>query len=424
MPRALTLATLAVLTFSSAGHAQSLRERFSDLFTFGTCGQPLCLDLDNEHGSHFLPDVAAGNLTVIAFLTEAMARSTATTPIGATSSGATFSVVGGLPVRTSTSAGPVFGERSQTLGRGRFFLGANVSAVSFTTLNGDPLDNLVLNFAHQDVGNPGLGDPVFENDVIRLDLGLNIDLLLASVIATWGISDFVDLGVAVPFVRTSLRGVSTAQVEPFGYPTAHFFGGDLANPVVRATSSMNASAAGLGDVVGRLKVNLGQGSKGGAALLAEVRFPTGDEENLLGAGATSARGLGIVALQFGNFSPHANAGYLVRTGALQSDAVLANLGFDNLMTPWATLAFDLISEWRVGESKLPLPGVIQFATPIVRQVPATSFPERREDRLDASLGVKFTMRGGTVLLVNGIIPLRKAGLQPDFLWTGGIEFGF
>ena len=83
---------------------------------------------------------------------------------------------------------------------------------------------------------------------------------------------------------------------------------------------MRESAAGIADVVGRMKINLGQGRRYGGALLTEVRLPTGDEANLRGAGSTSARAVGVVGAQFGSFSLHSNASYLLRTGTLQNDA--------------------------------------------------------------------------------------------------------
>ncbi|KPJ93079.1 MAG: hypothetical protein AMS18_06075 [Gemmatimonas sp. SG8_17] len=77
-------------------------------------------------------------------------------------------------MRNSTSAGPIFAERAGTLGRGRIFLGANVSGVNFTTIGGTPTDRIVLNFVHQDVDPEGsLGDPVRENDIIRLFMDLD-----------------------------------------------------------------------------------------------------------------------------------------------------------------------------------------------------------------------------------------------------------
>ena len=84
-----------------------LRSRVQEeLFTFGDCGTPLCLDLDNFHGDHFLPALAEGNDAVILFLTESIGQAPLSVPLGATSGGATFSIVGGLPVRSSISAGP------------------------------------------------------------------------------------------------------------------------------------------------------------------------------------------------------------------------------------------------------------------------------------------------------------------------------
>jgi len=72
------------------------------------------------------------------------------TPVGSTSSGVTYQFVGGLPVKTATSGGPIFGERAQTLGKGRFFVGANVSAMHFERLRGVRMDDVEFNFTHQD----------------------------------------------------------------------------------------------------------------------------------------------------------------------------------------------------------------------------------------------------------------------------------
>jgi hypothetical protein len=213
-----SLAFLALLAHVAAPtlHGQKLSQRLAELFTFGSCGQPLCLDLPNAHGNHFLPAVDAGNATVIGFVTDAMARSASNIPVSATSSGATFTIVDGLPVRTSTSAGPVFAERSQTLGKGRVFVGTNVTGIQLTTINGAPLDRLQLNFAHEDVGNPGRGDPEFENDIIRTQLALRLNILVASAFVTYGLTDFIDVGVALPLMRVSLDGTTVAQIDPFG----------------------------------------------------------------------------------------------------------------------------------------------------------------------------------------------------------------
>ncbi|UCD24769.1 MAG: hypothetical protein JSW51_02290 [Gemmatimonadota bacterium] len=401
----------------------------SQLFTFGDCGQPLCLDgsinAENGHGDHYLPAVASGNLALISFIEDAIGKSVSSSPLSATSSGATFSIVGGIPVRSTNSAGPIFAEQSRTMGKGRVFVGFNVSGVNYTSLGGVSTDKITLNFVHQDVDPEGsLGEPVRENDLIRIDMNLDINVLVSSVFMTYGLTDFIDMGVAVPFVRTSIAGTSNAQIEPFGSTAIHFFDGSLDDPVLNGTSTVSGSAAGIGDVVGRLKVNLGQGSRYGAAILGDVRFATGNREELLGTGSTQIRALGIASAQFGDFTPHLNLGYLVRTGELQNDAILATVGFDERMASWATLAIELMSQWQVGDNKITLPGPIQFDEPFPREVPSTGVTVVRENLVQASGGAKFRVRGSTILLTNVIIPLTKAGLQPSVVWTAGLEFSF
>jgi hypothetical protein len=403
-----------------------LRTRVAaELFTFGDCGSPLCLDLTNAHGLHFVPALEEGNFAVIAFLTDAIGGATQRVPLSATSSGATFSVVGGLPVRTSISAGPIFGERTQTLGRGRLFVGASVTGIEFTSINGAPLDNLLLNFKHSDEPPVDtLGNPEFENDIMALDLSLAVNVLVGTVAVTYGVTDFLDVGVAVPLVRTQVSGRTEAQFLPFGSTAIHRFGGTGTDPILRATSSMEGSATGLGDVAARMKLNLGQGSTMGAALLAEMRFATGDEEDLLGTGSSQLRVMGLYSAQLGSFSPHLNLGYAARESEQVNDAILATAAMDNLLTDWATLAIGFESEFQVGTNKFVLPPPIVLQEPFERRIPATNVPTKTGDLLRASLGGKFTVRGGTVIVANVLFPLRDVGLQPDFIWTLGVDFPF
>jgi len=429
MPRthfSLALAACAMLSAVPA-RAQSLSSLINDLFTYGDCGQPLCLVLvgpDSVHQGHFIPAVTQGSQSVLGFLSQSIGRTTANLPISATSSGVTFKIVDGLPVKSSTSTGPIFAERSLTLGRGRFFIGANVSGISFSSLNSAPLADLRFNFAHQDVGTPGLGDPILENDMISTQLSLSVDQQVATIFGTWGVLDFVDIGIAVPVVRVSLAGTSVSQITPFGSRAVHRFGGDSLNPILNASKSVSGSASGFGDIAARVKINLGQNEKLGAAILTDVRLPTGREEDFLGTGSGSIRILGIVGAQFGDFAPHLNTGYAARSATLQNDAFLGTLGFDALLAPWATLAADLITEWQIGESKIQLPGPIEFVTPFDRIYPATSIPTKRQDIMNMSLGAKFLARGGMVIVVNGVVPLKRAGLQPNFAWTAGLEYTF
>src|SRR5690348_3467976 len=116
MLRRLSLAACLV-TAGHAAAAQTLRDQLrSELFTFGTCGQPLCLAGDlSLHGGHFIPSAETGTASLLDFIGDALSGSVANAPISSASSGVTFQFVGGVPVKTATSSGPIFGERSQTL---------------------------------------------------------------------------------------------------------------------------------------------------------------------------------------------------------------------------------------------------------------------------------------------------------------------
>jgi hypothetical protein len=444
MYRLLVAALLIQLT-APALQAQHLRDDLADLFIFSTGEDPLTLggtsdpsnpDSIRIHGNHFVPAAVASNGTLISFLTNSIGSSVGNIPLSTTSGGSTFSFQGGVPVRTSTSSGPIFGERAQTLGRGRILAGLTRTEVHFKALRGVDLDNIGFTFTHANSDFPGcdsiaggdcslLGVPTLENETINLNLGLEVKLSVTAFLLTYGITDRIDVGVALPVVSTSLRGTSTAQINPFGPPPAvHFFGGTPENPVLTASRSVDGSATGVGDVDGRVKVNLRRGEPLSVAVLADVRFPTGSEENLLGSGAFAARGLAILSAHFGNFSPHANVGYLYRGGDFETDAVLGTVGFDHLLAPWATLAIDMISQLQVGESPLVVPGPVEIQSPYRRTVIPTVIPDRRDDIVDGSFGLKLTAAPGLTVVGNGEWPLNRGGLRPDVIWTVGLEYNF
>jgi hypothetical protein len=161
MKRTAVLLAVSLATGAAPAEAQTLKERFSSLYQFGDCGQILCLATGSGHGDHFVPASSAGNATVLAFIGNAVGTGASSVPFGATTSGVTYTFSRGIPVQTSTSAGPIFGERSQTLGAGRLLFGASLSLLQFKELRGAKLSDLQFNFTHQDVAPPGLGNPSF-----------------------------------------------------------------------------------------------------------------------------------------------------------------------------------------------------------------------------------------------------------------------
>jgi hypothetical protein len=439
------LVTALMTLLAGPVEAQHLRDELSGLFIFGSGESPLTLggtsdpsnpDSIRIHGNHFVPAAVASNGTVISFLTNSIGSNVSNVPVSATSGGSTFSFEGGVPTRTSLSAGPIFGERAQTLGRGRVLVGLARTGLHFKTLRGVDLGHVRFTFTHANSDFPGcdsvaggdcslLGIPTLENETIDLNLALDISLTVTGFLLTYGITDRVDIGVALPLVSVSLAGTSDAQINPFGPPPAvHFFGGTPENPILTASRSIEGSSTGLGDIDGRVKVNLRRADPLSVAILADVRFPTGSESNLLGSGAFAARGLAIFSALFGNFSPHANVGYLYRGGEFETDVVLVTAGFDHLLAPWATLAVDLISQLQVGETPLQVPGAVHIESPYHRTIIPTVIPDTRDDIVDGSIGVKLTAAQGLTVLGNSSWSLNRGGLRPDVIWTAGLEYNF
>jgi hypothetical protein len=340
-----------------------------------------------------------------------------------------------VPIATSSSPGPIFAERALTLGRGRLLVGANVSRFNFKSVRGIPLDALRFTFTHENSDFPNcdqifggdcsiMGIPGFENDVIDLDLSLDLDVTSTLFTLSYGLLDWVDIGVAVPIISSTLRGTSKAQVVPFGPDVNHYFSGSLDSPGLSAERFIEGSATGLGDVGGRAKIRVARNANTAFAILADARFATGSVEDLLGSGEFAMRGLGIVSAQFGPFAPHANVGYLFRDGELHNDAFLATVGFDHLLADWAALAVDLISEFQVGENLIQTPQPVTIDDPFTRTVSTSNVPDVRDDIIAGSFGFKFLTPSGVILVANSLWPLNDGGLRAAMAFTLGLEYSF
>jgi hypothetical protein len=296
------------------------------------------------------------------------------------------------------------------------------------------LDDVELTFVHENVDFPGCdaifggdcslhGVPQFENDVIDLTLDLSIDADVYAFSTTFGVTDWLDVGVAVPVIDLELEGSSLATIVPTTEGQAlHFFGGTPENPILDARSRVDESATGIGDVAGRLKARLVTGDKWGFAVLGDVRVPTGREEDFLGRGEWSGGGLLIWSGVFSDFSPHANVGYQFRGGDLEQDAVVMAAGFDHRLANWATLAVDLLGSFPVGEEDLSFPAPVRLEAPFPREIRRTNVPDRRDDIVDGSLGFKFRTPAGLVIVTNVVVPLNEGGLRPSPIPTLGLEF--
>lgn len=414
---------VAALLVPSSAPAQTLSEQFGGLFTFGNCGEPLCLPVNaGVHGSHYIPGVVQGQDNLLSFLNTSISTTLGNLPVSAATSSEIFSFVNGVPVAEQGSAGPIYGERAQTLGQGRFVLGAAATVLSFDQIRGVNLSDVELNFVHQNVGAAEFGDPVFEQDVIEVSTDLTLDVRAISVGATYGLTSRIDLGVVVPFVMADLTGSSQARIISNLTNTPHSFG-TQDNPTQTASAAADGSASGVGDIAARMKVNVFQSGNSGFSLLGEVRLPTGDEENFLGSGETTVRAMGIFSSRQGNFTPHINGGVLYRTGDVNTTGVVLNAGFDQLLSPQFTLAIDLLGSLQMGEG-VEFPREAVFDVPSGYSVDLTNIPDAEDHILDLSVGGKFAASDNFRVIGNLFVPLNSGGLRSSLGWTAGLELDF
>jgi hypothetical protein len=438
--RSAALVAVAVFAGVPAGaRAQSMQSVLNQLFVFGSGQDPLFLAgsagyPDTQvHGNHFIPSAVDANSSLLGVFNAAIGSDISNFPRSSTVASQTFSFVGGVPTPTSNSFGPIFAERAQTLGRGRFDVAFSYSSIQFSRLRGIPMDGIQLNFLHENVDFPGCDDafggdctlygiPPLEHDVIRLDLDLRIQAKIYAFNATFGVTDWLDVGVAVPVVGVNIDGSSTATVIPSDVGNiAHFFGGTPENPILSVSKTSTGSTRGIGDVAARTKFRILDGEHTDAAILGEVRLPTGREEDFLGTGHLAARGMFIASSTLGDFGPHVNFGYMHRTGSGASDSFQFATGFDQRFSDWATFIVDLIGDIKTEDSP-GFPPPVTFDPPIVTTVQRTNIPNIRDDLLDGSIGFKFRTQGGVVLWTNALVALNDGGLRAGLVGTFGLQY--
>lgn len=434
------LGLLVCLALPRPADGQSMRESFGRLFIFGGGDTQLFLGgsagvpATEVHGDHFIPASQAANGSMLRFLESTVATNVATFPLSSTVASRTFDLVDGVPTPSTESYGPVFAERAETIGRGRVNLGVNYSRLRFAELRGADLGDLRLTFVHENVDFPNcdqifngdcslFGVPQFENDVIELTLSLDMEAEVFAFFATVGLADRLDLSVALPVVDFDFRGTSTASVVPStGDEALHFFGNTPEAPDLSDRSQVAERATGIGDLAVRLKAHAYQGDPWDFGLLAEVRAPTGREEDFLGTGRWNARGLGILSGQFSGFSPHLNLGYEYRGDDLDPPELELSAGFDQRLAERVTLAIDLLAALELEDPGLELPASVELEAPFRRTVRLTNIPDRRDDVIDGSLGLKFGTEAGLVVVANVLVPLNDGGLRAGPVPTLGLEY--
>jgi len=323
----------------------------------------------------------------------------ATTPIATSSSGFVYRLDSelGTPTRVSDSFGTFFVERAMTSGRRRFALGASGSTAHYDRLDGLNLtDGTLITTANQ------FRDEPTPFDTERLTLKINTSTF--TVFGTYGVTDRLEIGGAVPLVQLHVEG---SRVNVYRGQT-----------FVQATGS--ADASGMADIALRAKYRLTNSRTGGFAIATEVRLPTGDETLLLGAGQTAVRVIAIGSIENTRVGVHGNAA-IVGGGA--SDELDASGAVTFAVSPRVTLTGEVLYR-RLSDlhdiiaSTAPHPTIAGVDT--LRLVPGTATPTLAS----AVSGVKWNAYGRLVVTGQVVWRLADGGLTAPFVPLVGIDYLF
>jgi hypothetical protein len=436
------------------------------------------------HQAHFSPIEANDPTNPVVAIVEAfnnqIATQFATFPLGSSTGGFTYELDETLGTfrRNSRSFGPSFGERALTIGRRKLSVGFNYQRTSYDTLEGQNLADGSIKFylRHQDCC--GFADranltgfmvipdgtrliPPFEGDVVEAELSLDAVTQTTAIFANYGMTDRWDIGLAVPLVRVSLDAQVEARILRLVTETApdvHTF--QTGSPDATLTVVRSGRSSGLGDITIRSKYQLFRAAGRGLAMALDVRLPTGDENNLLGAGGTHWKMLLVASDDRGRFGYHVNTGYTAATGTVAApwvgpvparvpDEINYSGGFEFVASPRLTLMGDLLGRSLRGAGRLdvvskrfeyndpslfvaglPGPGCGGFGGPTGGFTCTSAFFDEFDPRpgnltlLLGTSGLKFNFAGNLLISGSVLFPLTNAGLRSRVTMALGIDYAF
>lgn len=383
---ACSVLTLVICGFPRAARAQ---ETMQEILSFLLTTQSIPTD-------DFVKDTEAANATRDT-IARALLIELAALPLGSSSAGFAyrFNPSLGTVERASASFGPFFTERAETTGQGHGSIGVAFRHASFDQLDGRNLrDGTLETTANR------FTDEAEPFDVETLSLRLRSSA--TTLFASYGATSRLDLGVAVPVVQVRLDGerVDTYRGRVF------------------VQSRASAYATGLGDVALRAKYQIVRERAGGVAVAADLRLPTGREEDLLGAGDAAVKLLVIGSVEGNRMTGHANVGYTAGGAASET-----TYGVAGTLTaaPRLTLIGELLGRWTAGLGRI---------TDVAAQHPSLIGVETIRLVADDSAttqafaigGLKWNLGRSWLLTTNVLIPLTEGGLTAKVVPTIALEY--
>lgn len=408
--RICTIAILAGLFVSLSGSAQT------------SCS-------GNNTLSCLIPTAFHTTLSTFNFFNEAFGTQIGQVPLAQPASGFTYTFDPklGVPVLSQETYGPLLAQRAETIGRHKIYVAFTYQRYSFSEIDGNGLKYLPILFYFP--SQPPTQVVTYTQN--RVDTNLN----QYAAYGTFGITDRIDVSVAVPFARVSL-GVSSTGTEysTTSSATAHF------------TEYLAGSASGVSDVIVAAKGTLLEREKFWLAAGLELRFPTGDASNFLGSGAYGIKPYFVISrharqiapgiLPRVKFAPHLNLAY-----QWNSSSVLATnqngqqenlpgyfgyaLGADFALNKRITVATDWVGREYFGAAQVSTP--MNVTAPVNGQPMSFSSITQVNGAYntnDIGLGLKANPWNRFLFMANVTFRLNQAGLRANAVPFVGLSYTF
>jgi hypothetical protein len=386
MHRVLVLAPALVLLAFTHVSAQSVGGSLSTLLT------------EQHLVGGLIPDVAAAEATrdtvASLFLTDL-----STLPVSSSSGGFVYRLNKqlGLVERASDAFGPFFADRVLRNSRGQLTLGIGFHYNRFTSLQGADLEGGT--FPTNTARLAGTAEP-FSVDTLQLELRSRT----TSFFTSFGITDRLAVGGTVPITTVRFTGTRMRAV----------------NAASALQSSQRASATGLGDVTVNARYLLAGDGIRGLSAGTDIRFPTGEEADLLGAGSTAVRLIGVGTWEEGQLALHVNGG--VGLGGI-SDEQFWNLATTFAATPRVTLVGEIMGR-RLDELSRVSPVYEPHATVAGLETMRWLPTESGVHTMFLVTGAKWNLASSLLLNANVLVRLTDAGLRSRVTPTVSLDYAF
>ena len=354
-------------------------------------------------------------------------------PLPAPASGFTYQFDPGLGVftRSTSSFGPILAERADTIGARRVSIGFAYQRLAFDSIENIDLQSVPAVFTHDNAELRG-----GREDVITTVNSIDSKVSRSAAFITYGVTNDLDVSIAVPYITTDIVVTSDATVRRIGTttPEIHFFRAVDDSIGDRRIYTAFGHASGIGDITIRMKQAIKKSPRNGIALGLDLRLPTGDENNLLGTGAPAVQPFVAWSATYGTFAPHINLGYQwngssTLAGDIEAgvsadlpDVAVYALGAVVAVHPRVTLALDVLGRYIIDSPRVRLEDFVALDGHSV--YPNIAFDTGSINELSSAVGLKINLAGRLLLNTNLLMRLNSGGLRDKISPLVGVEYAF